>query len=82
MAAGRGPAGEIGEVGDERLAGAEVEAGRRLVEEEQVRIGHQGAGDRGPPPLAGGQRPVRLIRERADARSASRARARARSSSV
>ena len=57
------PRGEIGEVGDEGLAGAEVEAGRRLVEQEKVGVGHQGAGDRGPSPLPSGQRAVRVIRD-------------------
>src|SRR6478609_890754 len=54
--------GESGEVGDEGLAGAQVEAGRRLVEQEEVRVRHQGAGDRCPPPLARGQRAVRVVR--------------------
>ena len=66
---------------EQRLAGAEVQAGRRLVEEQQVRVRHQRPGDRGPPPLAGRQRPERLVgdvgRARAVARSAA-ARARSR----
>ena len=46
---------------EERLARAEVEARGRLVEEQQVRIGHQRPGDRGPPALARRQRPVGMI---------------------
>ena len=58
---------EPGEVREQRLARAEVEAGRGLVEEQEVRVRHQGPGDRDPPALAGGQRPVRLVRGRPDA---------------
>ena len=46
---------------DERLAGAEVEAGRRLVEQDELRLGHQGPGDEDPLALAGrerGERPA------------------------
>ena len=64
------------------LARPEVEAGGGLVEQEQVRIGHQRPRDRGPPALArrtgsrtGGRRPPRP-------RPTSRSIARARSSSV
>ena len=62
--AGRGVAGQRGQVGEQRLARGEVEAGGRLVEQEQVRVRHQRPGDRDAPPLAGGQRPERLVRDR------------------
>ena len=50
----RGPvgSGEPREIAQQRLPGAEVEAGGRLVEQQQVGIGHQRAGDRRPAPLA------------------------------
>ncbi len=54
-------AGEDGQVVDETLAGAQVEARRRLVEEQQVRVGHQRPGDRRAPALAGRQRRVVVI---------------------
>src|SRR4051794_15764936 len=53
---------EIGQVRDEALAGAEVKAGGRLIEQEELRVGHQGPGDRRPSPLSCGQRRVRVIR--------------------
>ena len=59
---GRSPAASRLEVGEQHLAGREVEAGRRLVEDQHVRIGHERPGDRGPPPLAGRQRPERAGR--------------------
>ena len=44
----------------------EVEAGARLVEQQQVGVGHQRPGDRGPPPFARGQRRVRVVGDAAD----------------
>ncbi|GIF25383.1 hypothetical protein Ate02nite_81130 [Paractinoplanes tereljensis] len=37
------------------LAGCHVEAGGRLVQQQQTRIGYQGSGDQGPAALALGQ---------------------------
>src|SRR5262245_13217431 len=58
---GPGARGEGREVADERLARAQVEAGGRLVEQEQVRVGHQGTCDRRPSALAGRERPELVI---------------------
>ena len=74
-----GSGGQPGQVGEQRLARPEIEAGGRLVEEQQVRVGHQRASDRGAPPLARRQRPERHGPRRAPARgrrAASRARSR------
>ena len=66
MADGRVGRGESRQVVDERLAGAQVEAGARFVEEQQVRVRHERPGDRGPSPFARGQRRVRVVRDAAD----------------
>ena len=59
---GRSPlGGQCGQVGEQGLAGREVQAGRRLIEQEQVGVGHQRPRDRDAPSLARGQRPERLI---------------------
>jgi hypothetical protein len=47
--------GELSEIADERLAGAQVETRTRLVEDQQVRIRHEGPRDLHPPPFAGRQ---------------------------
>ena len=64
MATGFGSAARSARSLEEGFAGAQVQAGRRLVQEQQVRLRHQRAGDRGPPPLAGRQRAERVIHDR------------------
>ena len=57
---------EVRQAGDEVLAAAEVEAGARLVEQQQLRVGHQRAGDLGPLALAlaeGAEGPVGELRD-------------------
>ena len=51
MAAGRALGGQLGQGPDEVLAAGDVEAGIWLVEDEQVRVGHQGSGDERPLPF-------------------------------
>src|SRR4051794_31443571 len=57
----------IGGVGDEALGGAEVEARGRLIEQEELGVRHERAGDRRPSPLARGQCGVGVV---GDAREA------------
>src|SRR5262245_65235267 len=59
-AARRRPPGEAPEVPNERLARTEVEARAGLVEDQQVRVGHQGSSDLDAPPLTGRERPERV----------------------
>ena len=54
---------------------------RRLVEEEQVRVGHERSSDRGPPALPGRERLERLVDVVAQADAAASAPARSRSAS-
>ena len=62
----------------QRLAATEVETGGRLVEQQQLRVGHQGAGELHPLALALGQRPEPPFDQAASSRpSASRSQARA-----
>ena len=55
------------QVAQQGLAGAQVQAGGRFVEEQQVRIGHERPGDRRPPPLARRQRRERVVHDGAQA---------------
>ena len=48
---------------DQVLAAAEVESRGRLVEQEQLGVGHQGTGDLHPLPLALAERPERAVAE-------------------
>ena len=56
--------GEAGQVRKQRLAGGEVQAGGRLVEQEEVGIRDERPGDRDPSPLPGRQRAERLVGRR------------------
>ena len=72
-----GVGGEVVERGDELLAPAEVEAGRRLVEQHDGRVVHQRAGEQHPLALARRQRAERRARRsgrRPSARGTSSAR--------
>jgi hypothetical protein len=53
--------GQVGQAADEVLAGAQVEAGRGLVEQQQLGVGHEGAGDLDALALALGQRAVEAV---------------------
>ncbi len=55
----------LGEIGDELLAAADVEAGRRLVEEDDTGLVHQHAGEQHTLAFARRQRRERVIRQRA-----------------
>jgi len=55
--------GERPEPGDQLLAPGEVQPGRRLVEQHQLRVGHQRAGDLHPLALTLRQRAERPVRQ-------------------
>ena len=59
--------GEPGEPAQQVLAAAEVHAGGRLVEQQQLRVGHQRPRDLHPLALALAQRAERALGEVADA---------------
>ena len=70
--------GQHGQRRDEVLAAAEVEAGGRLVEEEQLGVGHQRPGDLHPLALALAEGPERPVGQLGDAELARAARWRGR----
>ncbi len=63
---GVGVSGDVAQPPDQVLAATEVEAGRRLVEQHQLGVGHQRASDLDPLPLALGQRPEPPVGEVGD----------------
>ena len=63
---GRALVREPGEVADQRLSCPEVQPCSRLVEQQQVGVGHERPGDRHAPPLPAGQGPERMVRHARD----------------